>query len=97
MQIAERNIGVGDRRKYVIDYRDFLEPGYTLTGATVTVAAQTPPATSTIDTVSVDNGIKVYFFVNAGVLNEVFTANVVATDNLSETVNDTIQFTVIAP
>ena len=98
MLLASKNIAVGNRFRYVIDYRDFLTPGIKVNTATATITpGQTPTPTSTVDTVSINNGVEVWFYINAGVLNEVFTVTVQVTDTETETVIDTVQFTVIAP
>lgn len=101
MLLADKKIAVGCRLKYIVDYRDFLEPGIKLVenGALVFITpGQIPVPTSTVDTVQVDDeGVQVWFYINAGALNEVFTVTVQATDTENETVVDTVQFTVVAP
>lgn len=98
MLLSSNNIAVGSRLKYIVDYRDFLEPGIKVLQASVIVTpGQSPTPTSTVDTVTIENGIFVWFYVNAGVLNEVFTVTVQAVDSETETVVDTVQFAVVAP
>lgn len=99
MLLASKNIAVGSRLKYVVDYTDFLEYGVKLLQRDVYITlGQTPEPTSTVDTVQIDaTGTEIWFFLNAGVLNEVFTVIVQATDSETETVVDTVQFTVVAP
>lgn len=93
MQIATKPHTIGDRRRWQIDYSAYLQDGAILSAGTVT----TPSTTSSIDTVSISDDAKsLFFFVNGGALNEVFTAVVQVTTNKSEIVNDTIPFTVVA-
>ncbi len=95
MLLGTRQITVADVRRYVVDYRDFLPKGVTLKSPVVTVPAG---LTSTIGSVSLDpSDTQVIFYVTGGVLNETFTVTVQVQDTNSETINDTISFTVIAP
>jgi hypothetical protein len=94
MLLSTRNITLGDTRRYVVDYRDFLDKGVKL----ATVAVTTNGPTSTVQNASIsEDETEVYFYATAGVLNEVFTVNLQVTDTNLETVNDTLDFTVVAP
>ena len=90
--IAKRPHTVGNRRRYRINYEDWLEEGVTVDTATVVSSS----ATATIDTVSVA-GNSVVFFVNGGVLNEEFTASISMVDSKTGIKHDTMDFFVIAP
>lgn len=91
--LASKKHTAGNRRRFVVDYRDWLCDGVWIVTATVTSSS----LTATIDTVSVVEGKQIVFFVNGGVLNESFTVTLVATDSKTEVKNDTITFTVVAP
>ncbi len=85
---------VGDRRRWVVDYTDWLVQGDILATATVVSSS----STATVDTVSVDpDARRVIFFLNGGVLNEAFTVTVTITDTLSQVKENIFDFIVIAP
>ena len=92
MMLAKRPHTVGNRRRYQIDYLEWLEEGVTVDTATVISSSQTAP----IDDVLVA-GSKVIFFVNGGVLNETFTASIQMIDSKTGIKNDTMDFFVVAP
>jgi hypothetical protein len=96
MLIGSRKHTAGNRTRYWVNYCLWLPEGRSLNAAGCTVALVAPLADVTVDTVSV-TADRVYFFVNGGSVNEIFTVQVQATDSLSEVVIDTIQFTVVAP
>jgi hypothetical protein len=100
MQLGNQNITAGDTRRYQIDYTPFLQPGEKLTGFTLAVAVQIPPATSTVNSAGnsfLDVGdTQLFLFVTGGVINENFTVKVQVVTNYGETVNDTIAFSVVA-
>lgn len=92
MQLAKRSHTEGDRRRFVIDYSEWLDRGNTVESAVVT----SDSTTATVDDVTT-TADKVIFFVNGGSLNETFTVSVAMTDTRTEIKNDTIDFTVVAP
>ncbi len=92
MVLAKRPHTVGNRRRYRINYSDWLDEGVTVDTASVVSSSQT----ATIDTVSVA-GNYVIFFVNGGVLNETFTASIQMVDSKTGIKNDTMEFFVVAP
>ena len=97
MLLGQRNLTSGDTRRITIDYTDFLPKGVTLATATVTL---TPSGlTSSVQAPSLtDNKEGIYFLITGGsAINEAFTANVQVTDTYGETVNDTLNFTVVSP
>ena len=99
MLLATQNITQGDVRRYVIDYSQWLNKGFVLASATVTLALTTGgAATSTVSgTVLDDSKTQVYTFITAGALNEAFTASLQVKDTDGQTVNDTLNFTVVSP
>lgn len=92
MMLAKRPHTVGNRRRYQINYSDWLDEGVTVASATVNSSSQTAP----IDGVTVA-GNRVIFFVNGGVLNEIFTASIQMIDSKTGIKNDTMEFFVVAP
>jgi hypothetical protein len=92
MMLAKRPHTVGNRRRYRIDYSDWLDEGVTVLSATVISSS----STATIDTVSVAGNF-VIFFVNGGLLNETLTATVIMTDSKTGVKHDTMDFFVVAP
>lgn len=97
--IAKRFHTAGNRRRWRVDYSDWLEPGVTATSAAVTLTDTTaaPLVGATVDTVSVDAEGHVVFWTNGGVVNEVFTINVTMTDSIGEVKKDTVAFSVVSP
>lgn len=83
---------VGNRRKYIVDYSQWLDTGITITAGTAT----TTSLTATVDTVS-HTASTLIFFVNNGALNEIFTVALQITDSNGEIKNDTVEFFVVAP
>lgn len=92
MVLAHKPHTVGDRRRYVVDYSQWLDTGVTLSAGTATTAS----GTASVDGVTHDT-TTLTFFVNGGILNEIFTVAVQVTDSLGEVKNDTIEFFVQAP
>lgn len=93
MALARRPHTVGDRKRFVVRYRDWLAEGVTIVSATATASAG---AVATIDGLTTTAN-EVIFFVNGGLLNEVFTIAIVMVDTKTGIKNDTIAVFVIAP
>ena len=99
MLLGSQNITHGDTRRYTVSYEEFLIKGAVLATVTVTVSAgatSTVGSGATVAKLTVDEKW-IIFWLTGGTLGEKFTVNIQVTDSLSETVNDTIDFTVIAP
>lgn len=97
MLLAHRTLCCGDVRRYEVSYTQFLDKGITLKLPVVAVAAQTPAALSTVGSVSLNpETTHLIFYVTAAALPETFTANVQVQDTNGETINDTINFSVVA-
>jgi hypothetical protein len=92
MLIGRKPHTVGDKRKYIVDYSQWLDTGITLTAGTAT----TTSLTASVDTVS-HTDTTLIFFVHGGALNEIFTVVIQVTDTNSEVKNDTVEFFVVAP
>lgn len=99
MLVGSHTVATGDVRRVEIDYADWLEHGQHITASVATVL--TAGVTSFVSNpVPPENSKKTraIFFVHAGtVVNESFTVQVQVTDTLGQVVNDTVQFTVLAP
>ena len=91
--LGNRQITVGDTRRYEVDYCGFLQQGDVLSATTVTDNG----ATSTTTSAALDvTSTKVFFLVTAGTLGEVFTVAIQVTTVFGEIVNDTIAFQVVS-
>ena len=99
MLLATRNITQGDVRRFVVDYKDWLNKGYVLDAATATLALTAGgDASSTVAAPSFnDSFTAIYVYVTAGNLNEAFTVSLQVKDTNGQTVNDTLNFTVVSP
>jgi hypothetical protein len=101
MLVGQRNIALGDTRRFHVRYSDWLTKGAKITTApTVTVPAGT---SSHIGTSTIAPGVDpdeqgVFFYVVSGsVLNEAFTVSIVVTDTLNQVVNDTLNVIIVSP
>ena len=83
---------VGSSLAYVIDYREFLNAGETL--STVAFVVSGGPATVSGVTLSLDK-LSVMFTLNSGGLNDQFTVTVTAVTSTNETRVDTINCSVV--
>lgn len=92
MILATKPHTLGNRKRWVVDYSQWLPTGVTIDTATVT----TTSTTSTVANVTLLAGTKVVFFIEDGELNETFTVDIQIVDTHTGIKNDTIQFTVIA-
>ena len=100
MQLGNQNLTTGDIRRYQIDYTPFLQPGEVLSTFTLAIAAQLPPATSTVNSAGNSHfdvtETQLFLYVTGGVVNESFTVDVAVTTSYSQTIHDTIAFNVVA-
>jgi hypothetical protein len=99
MDLGFRKITQGDVRRYEVDYSQFLPHGAKLKSPTGTIGPTGGSFTSSIGAVSLDvTDTKVFIFITGGTaLNEKFTVTLQVQDTFNETVNDTLNFTVVAP
>lgn len=95
MLLGQRTIVSADVRRVTVDYSEFLSKGVVLTGATVSIPSG---ATSTVaPAIVLPAQTAIYFMLTGGsFIGEQFTVNIVVTDNDGETVNDVINYTVVA-
>lgn len=100
MIIGRKAFSAGSVIRYEIDYQYWLAEGRTLspTGFTATVipdpVTDVIPADVVVDQVDVTSD-RLFFFVTATSVNEMFTVEVTVMDTLGETVIDTVEFNVI--
>jgi hypothetical protein len=92
MKIARRPHTVGNKKRYSIDYSDWLDAGISVSSATVT--SDTADLTVSDKVIS---GNKVIFYLNGGSLNETATISVQMVNSRSEIKNDTIEVFTVAP
>ncbi len=102
MLLSSKNVGAGDTRRVTISYDDFLAKGETISTIAVTAAVTIPPAISSIGSGGLApsrflDERAIVFYVLAASINEKFTVDIQITTSLSQIVNDTITFTVVAP
>lgn len=98
MLLATKQHTAGNKTRYHVNYRDWLDAGRTLNPSIGFSATALAPilADVTVDQVSV-TADDLYFWVSGGTLNEAFTVEVQVTDTLGEIVIDTVNFTVVQP
>lgn len=90
MLIATRKHTVGNRKRFRINYNEWLDEGVTVATATVT----SPSATTTVADVTVVENYVIFFLVG-GVLSESLTLSVQMVDSKTGIKNDTIAIRVI--
>jgi len=96
MLLGTRNYANNDVRQLIVNYCEWLLPGYVLN----TVTASITPATaqSTVGAVTLDaEKMVAYVPVTCASVNESFTLALQATDTFGQTVNDQININVVAP
>lgn len=93
MLIGGRDITTGDTRRYEVNYQDFLQHGDTISSFTVTTTAPTSRIGTTSRNVT---NTSIFFLLTAGTVGEAFTVAVRVVTALGETVNDTLEFKVVA-
>lgn len=99
MRLGKRTFTAGNRIRFTVDYDNWLEPGESLTGGTVALAAEfTATVTDiTIEVPAINASRELVFYMEGGSVEEVFTLEVQVTTNRDETKVDTIDFVVVAP
>jgi hypothetical protein len=80
-----------ERKRYAIDYTDWLDTGETLTAVTYTVS---PGTDLVVDASSISSsGLVAVFFVSGGTAGTVYTIDVRATTSGGQIKEDTVLFT----
>lgn len=83
-----------ERKRYTIDYTDWLDTGETVTAAQYTIRQVTTPAL-VIDAQSILTGNKkVSFYVSAGDDNETYDVEIKVTTSTGQVKEDVVSFTV---
>lgn len=87
-----------ERKRYSLDYSEWLDTGETVTGATFAI---TPTGTATplvVDASSISaSGTEVVYFVNYGTDGTTYTLDVVVTTSGGQTKEDQVLFSVREP
>ena len=83
-----------ERKRYAIDYSEWLDTSETLATIVYTIPATTTPPL-VVDATSIDSGNTIaVFFINGGLNGRQYTVEVVATTSGGQIKEDTILFTV---
>ena len=82
-----------ERKRYSIDYSEWLDTGETLSTVTFTVTPSTGTVPFVVDAVS-SNNVMVVFFVNGGDSSKQYTVDVKASTSGGQLKEDTVLFTV---
>jgi hypothetical protein len=86
-----------ERKRYTIDYTDWLDTGELIQSITFAVTPATGSALE-VDAYSIaQNGLSVAFFARYGELNEVYTVEVLMTTTGGQVKEDEILFTIRDP
>lgn len=88
-----RKFTEGNRRRYIVDYSQYLRQGATVSS----FAAVSSSDTATIDDVSVNGDGQGVFFIEGGELDEEFTVTITMVSSYTEIKIDDLPFVVIAP
>jgi hypothetical protein len=83
-----------ERKRYAIDYTDWLDTGETLSTVTYNIPnVTTPPLVVDASSIDATNKIAV-FFINGGLNTRQYTVEVTATTSGGQIKEDTVQFNV---
>lgn len=98
MLLGTRIIAQNDLRQFRVNYREFLAKGAFISTVVVTLPAGVASSipVSPAQALSPDKE-EVWFYLQAGAVNETFTATVVMTDSTGQIVHDTLSVSVVAP
>lgn len=83
-----------ERKRYVVDYSDWLDSGETITTFSVTISPSTTPAFAVDSTAVAGSGTQIVFFASGGIDGGSYDVELLATTTLTERKQDCIQFTV---
>jgi hypothetical protein len=89
--LGSRQHTVGDTKRWMVDYENWLDNAATIEQADV----QSDSLTCTVGGITI-LGPDIFFLLIGGVLNERVNVSLTMTDNLGNIKHDTIAFTVIA-
>lgn len=88
-----RKFTEGNRRRFIVDYSEYLKAGASVS----TFAAVSSSDTATVDDVSINNDGQGVFFLNDGEVGEEFTVTLTMTSSYGEIKIDDLPFLVVAP
>lgn len=91
--IAQRRLTQGNRRRFIVDYRDWMNRGTTMSAFTAVASS----AAITISGVAIQGDDTGVFLVEGGVAGDTFTVTVTLTTSYNEVKKDTVPFLVVAP
>ncbi len=95
MSQTQRRHTAGNRRRFMVDYTDYLRAGATLDTFAAVLSGD---VTATVTDVSILPNTSIgVFFVNDGEEGEEFTVELTATTSYDETKIDEVPFLVVAP
>lgn len=84
-----------ERKRYVIDYTDWLDTGETVVSTNFQVSPNVPTTGLTVDAVSINpNGKEVVFFTSLGSNNVTYTVDVQIQTSGGQVKEDTVVFSV---
>lgn len=94
MRIGKFRKSPGDRKRYEVNYEDWLNSGETLTG--VTMEGNVPEDEFYVDGYLIDENQKeVIFYVSGGDQGETYTVGISVTTSFGQIKEDTIEFVVV--
>lgn len=94
MRIGRFRKSPGDRKRYEVNYADWLNEGETITN--VTLQGNTPEDDFYIEGFLIQsNGVEVVFYISGGVVTNTYTVTVAVTTSLNQIKEDTIEFVVV--
>lgn len=93
MRLAKYNKDPDERKRYLVDYDQWLDVGETVAGAVFTVTNDTPATPLIVDGVAIDPGQRaVQYYVSGGAAGVDYEVEVRMTSNLGQIKEDTILF-----
>lgn len=93
MLLATRNIGANDTIRYTVSYREFLTKGTILASASTVASSTLASVTQPLFDPSKTEAI---FYVTAGAIIGTFSVALTVQDDNGQTVNDTVNFNIVA-
>jgi hypothetical protein len=95
MKLATFVKSPAERKRYVIDYTDWLDTGETVVSTNFTVSPSVPTTGLVVDAVAIDpNGKEVVFFTSFGTTNVTYTVEVLVQTSGGQVKEDTVVFSV---
>lgn len=95
MTLPTREHTAGNKRRFVVDYREWMNPGATVSAFTAVLSPST--VTATVTGAAIQDDQTCVFFVNGGAEGEEFEVDLTLTTSYGEIKIDVVPFVVIAP